>query len=118
MADASFEIADPLAEWGTPEWDTTLAELGKLTKLAEATTGHDGHDFNAINQLLSGLAFVISKFKLVRDLELRSASAKRVSMVTTFFSPTILALERSVESFVADRAKIMDRYCEQMKVAT
>ncbi|KAL5325185.1 hypothetical protein ACEPPN_006308 [Leptodophora sp. 'Broadleaf-Isolate-01'] len=113
MADAVDEISDPLAEWGTPEWDETLIELGRMTKQAEQT-GDDERDFNAINQLLNGLSFVITKFKLVREIELRSGNAARMGRVTAFFTPTISALERSVENFAVDRNKLLRKYRREL----
>ncbi|XMA18988.1 hypothetical protein WAI453_011779 [Rhynchosporium graminicola] len=107
------ETIDPLAEWGTQMWDDTLLALDRMTKQAEPT-GLLGRDFQTVNELLNGLAFVITKFKLVREIELRSNNTKPIGMVTSFFTPTILALEKSVESFAADRSTIIERYQEAM----
>ncbi|CZS91706.1 uncharacterized protein RAG0_02222 [Rhynchosporium agropyri] len=130
------ETIDPLAEWGTQMWDDTLLALDRMTKQAKPT-GLLGRDFQTVNELLNGvstpspasfssstqetniflslqLAFVITKFKLVRGIELRSNNTKRMGMVTSFFTPTILALESSVESFAADRNTIIERYQEAM----
>ncbi|KAG4428569.1 hypothetical protein IFR05_015944 [Cadophora sp. M221] len=122
MADAVDKISDPLAKWGTPEFadfmasvgDEILIELGRMTKQAEQTGG-DGRNLNAINQLLNGLALIITKFKLVRENELQSGNAVRVDRVTTFFTPTISALESSEENFIVDRNTILRKYRREQK---
>ncbi|KAG4417685.1 hypothetical protein IFR04_009188 [Cadophora malorum] len=85
-ADKSVNNSDPLAIWGTPEWDQVLNMLCKLNEQS-VETGHVRRDFNAINQLLNGLSFIIPKFKLVREIELRSGNEARMGMVATFLTP-------------------------------
>ena len=68
--DMSVNKSDPLAIWGTPEWDQVLNMLCKLNEQS-VETGHVGKDFNAINQLLNGVTYPAGNiprdpFKLTR----------------------------------------------------
>ena len=61
-ADKSVNNSDPLAIWGTPEWDQVLNMLCKLNEQS-VETGHVRRDFNAINQLLNGVTYPAGKIR-------------------------------------------------------